>query len=653
MKMGQNPSVKASQTTPLPPQSQCTTPFSDRFGRLCARVSPEWPLVARGSRPAPIRISARDRSRVPRRQAISSKPPRPFPAPPAKPTALLARRLVRHSLGEGGSLGKAGAVGESVSSSNHRPRKKHRPLDIPSALCFYMKKHPGKPHMNPGPHMLLDTFPAREEFHALLDASTVVPVGARILADTETPVSVLARFAPRHPRLFLLESAEGGERWGRYSFMGVTARATVAVYPRDVVVRQGIDEKRIPHGGAPLAVLRDLMKPYSLARIPGLPRLCAGLVGYFSYEMIHFFESRVPNRLPPERPLADSSFPTPCSSSTTSTTPSPPSPSPSRKTATPTPFMTPPAPASRACSTPSPPFRRPVSVPPHPHPAPSTPTILRPWSPPSKTTSTKATSSVRRFPVLRRPRPGLVSLYRAQRHVNPSPYLFFLKARIPPSSAPPRNHDPSRPPHRPLRPIAGTRPAAPPSRKTASSPTASSRTKGTRRTPHAGGSRRNELGRVALPGTVQVTDLMIVERYSHVMHLVSNITADLEPGHDAFDLLASSFPAGTLSGAPKSAPWKSSPIWKRNRGPYGGAVGYLSFDGNMDFCICIRTAVAEHGRLTIRAAGRHRRRPRHRTPGNPQQGRRHVPRPPAPPNRPTIPILTPNRNPNPNRNPDL
>ena len=153
--------------------------------------------------------------------------------------------------------------------------------------------------------MLLETFPPRAEFRSLLDSATVVPVGARILADTETPVSVLARFAPRHPHLFLLESAEGGERWGRYSFMGVSARATVAVYRHDVVVRQGIEEKRIPHQGAPLAVLRDLMKPYKLAHLPGLPRFCGGLVGYFSYEMIHFFEPRVPNKLPPERPMAE------------------------------------------------------------------------------------------------------------------------------------------------------------------------------------------------------------------------------------------------------------------------------------------------------------------------------------------------------------
>jgi hypothetical protein len=115
-----------------------------------------------------------------------------------------------------------------------------------------MQKHrPQKISMNPGKPMLLETFPPRAEFRSLLESASVVPVGARILADTETPVSVLARFAPHHPHLFLLESAEGGERWGRYSFMGVSARATVAVYRHDVVVRQGIEEKRIPHQGDP------------------------------------------------------------------------------------------------------------------------------------------------------------------------------------------------------------------------------------------------------------------------------------------------------------------------------------------------------------------------------------------------------------------
>jgi anthranilate synthase component 1 len=113
---------------------------------------------------------------------------------------------------------------------------------------------------------------------------------------------------------------------------------------------------------------------------------------------------------------------------------------------------------------------------------------------------------------------------------------------------------------------------------------------------------RNDLGRVAETGTVQVTDLMVVERYSHVMHLVSNITCDLMEGVDAWDLLAASFPAGTLSGAPKVRAMEIiSELESEPRGPYGGAVGYISFHGNMDLAITIRTATINQNRLTVRA----------------------------------------------------
>jgi anthranilate synthase component 1 len=113
---------------------------------------------------------------------------------------------------------------------------------------------------------------------------------------------------------------------------------------------------------------------------------------------------------------------------------------------------------------------------------------------------------------------------------------------------------------------------------------------------------RNDLGRVARTGTVQVTDLMVVERYSHVMHLVSNVICDLKPEHDAWDLLRASFPAGTLSGAPKVRAMEIiAEMEQAPRGPYGGAVGYISFTGNMDLAITIRTACVEEGRLTVRA----------------------------------------------------
>jgi len=113
---------------------------------------------------------------------------------------------------------------------------------------------------------------------------------------------------------------------------------------------------------------------------------------------------------------------------------------------------------------------------------------------------------------------------------------------------------------------------------------------------------RNDLGRVAETGTVQVTDLMFIERYSHVMHLVSNICCDLKPDVDAWDLLRATFPAGTLSGAPKIRAMEIiAELEEKPRGPYGGAVGYISFHGNMDMAITIRTACIENGYLTVQA----------------------------------------------------
>jgi anthranilate synthase component 1 len=110
------------------------------------------------------------------------------------------------------------------------------------------------------------------------------------------------------------------------------------------------------------------------------------------------------------------------------------------------------------------------------------------------------------------------------------------------------------------------------------------------------------LGRVAEIGTVQVTDLMFIERYSHVMHLVSNICCDLRPECDAWDLLSATFPAGTLSGAPKIRAMEIiAELEQEPRGPYGGAVGYISFNGNMDMAITIRTACIENGELIVRA----------------------------------------------------
>jgi anthranilate synthase component I len=197
-----------------------------------------------------------------------------------------------------------------------------------------------------------------------------------------------------------------------------------------------------------------------------------------------------------------------------------------------------------------------------------------------------------------------IALYRAQRYVNPSPYMFFMHlddtiliGSSPETMVRLENRVAS------LRPIAGTRPRGKTEqedRKMADDLLADEKERAEHLMLVDLG--RNDLGRVAETGTVQVTDLMVVERYSHVMHLVSNITCDLMDGVDAFDLLAASFPAGTLSGAPKVRAMEIiAALENEPRGPYGGAVGYLSFHGNMDLAITIRTASIEKGKMTVRA----------------------------------------------------
>ena len=195
-------------------------------------------------------------------------------------------------------------------------------------------------------------------------------------------------------------------------------------------------------------------------------------------------------------------------------------------------------------------------------------------------------------------------LYRAQRFINPSPYLFFLHlgntvlvGSSPETMVRLENGVAT------LRPIAGTRPRGgteQEDRRLADELLQDPKEKAEHLMLVDLG--RNDLGRVAEIGTVQVTDLMVVERYSHVMHLVSNISCDLKKGTDAFDLLRATFPAGTLTGAPKVRAMEIiAELEDAPRGPYGGAVGYFSFTGNMDLAITIRTACLKDGVLSVRA----------------------------------------------------
>jgi anthranilate synthase component 1 len=459
--------------------------------------------------------------------------------------------------------------------------------------------------------MLLNHFPTRENFYAACQQANVIPVCSEILADTETPVSMLGRFYRQNADLFLFESVEGGERWGRYSFMGTSARCHVRVFTDVVTVQENGREERIPHEGQPLKVLKSLMAAYRPAVIPELPRFWGGLVGYMTYEAVSFLEA-IPHRWPEHKALAHFVIPDELlifdNVSHTLTlvaltfikngiTPEMAYDEARQRLDRQLQRLADPLPASPSISAaaeagplepvyPENAFREAVQ------------TVKR------HIRSGDIIQAVISQPFVCDSPPDLWSLYRAQRYINPSPYLFYLNldgmalvGSSPETMVRLENGSAT------LRPIAGTRPRGGndrEDRQLASELLEDEKEKAEHLMLVDLG--RNDLGRVAETGTVQVTDLMVVERYSHVMHLVSNITCDLQHDCDAFDLLAATFPAGTLSGAPKIRAMEIiADLEKQPRGPYGGAVGYISFNGNMDMAITIRTACIEDNRLTVRA----------------------------------------------------
>lgn len=460
--------------------------------------------------------------------------------------------------------------------------------------------------------MRLNQFPNKEEFRRLAKQNNVIPVCVEILADTETPVSLMKKFYkdPNQGPFFLFESVEGGERWGRYSFLGTSARCHIRIYKHIVVFQEDNSLKEIPHNGDPLSVLKDLMRQYHPADLPGLPRFWGGMVGYLTYEIVSFFES-IPNKWPENKPMAHFIIPDELLifDNIKNTLLGLVIAFPDDRQEPDTAFED----ASTRIQSMLQTMRCPLSEEDE-LPNRTDYTLI------SRVADDTFRSYVKKVKeyilggdviqaVISQPfgcdsPPDLWNLYRAQRYINPSPYLFFihldnmvLVGSSPETMVRLENGVAT------LRPIAGTRPRGKneqEDRALADELLSDEKERAEHLMLVDLG--RNDLGRVAETGTVQVTDLMIVERYSHVMHLVSNITCDLKSGCDAWDLLKATFPAGTLSGAPKVRAMEIIAELERDpRGPYGGAVGYISFNGNMDMAITIRTASIENGQLTVRA----------------------------------------------------
>lgn len=453
--------------------------------------------------------------------------------------------------------------------------------------------------------------PSFIEFEKLARKGNLIPVYREILADVETPVSVLTKLQNKD-HVFLLESVEGGEKWGRYSFLGTDAGVVFRVRGDKVIIDENGQVTTREHNGNPLNFLRELLNRYKPVTLPGLPRFYGGAVGFLGYEMVRYFE-KLPPGPPDDLNLDDAVFVisdslmifdnvrhtikvVACAYTEDSEGLEESYQASCRKIDAMTETIS-------AASFHKTAMAKEEAV--------NFKSNMLPQE--YKTIIEKAKEYIvagdiiqvvlsQRFETESRSNP--IDLYRALRFINPSPYLFFLKMNdltligSSPEVMVRKEEDTLE-----LRPIAGTRPRG----KTEQQDRALSDellSDEKERAEHVmlvdlG---RNDLGRIAQTGSVQVNQYMVVEKYSHVMHLVSNIRAQLAGDKDAFDVLAATFPAGTLTGAPKVRAMEIiNELEKVKRGPYGGAVGYFSFSGNMDFCITIRTMVLKNGSIYVQA----------------------------------------------------
>jgi anthranilate synthase component 1 len=462
--------------------------------------------------------------------------------------------------------------------------------------------------------------PTLEEFLKLAGRGNLIPVTRRLLADIETPLSAYRKIRGQGES-FLFESVEGGEHLGRYSFVGCNPRAVirqtgdrVEVIENGKVIDTALIGKDVKDG---LAVVERTMQKYRAVALPGLPRFTGGAVGFIGYEFIHDVEPVVPR--PPQDELgtptmffliADQLLIFDRAAQTITILVNAilndaESPADTYENAT--------SEIERIISLlEQPSEHHPVTVPDE------VPVI--PFE--SNQTKEKFSDNVlrskdyitagdiiqvvgsQRFstPVKASP----LDLYRAARSVNPSPYMFLLELDgFSLVGASPEIHVRCEDGRVEIRPVAGTRRRG----KTEAEDKALEKellADPKERAEHVMlvDLARNDIGRVCDFGTVQVKDLMFIERYSHVMHIVTQVEGKLSADKSLYDLMRATFPAGTVSGAPKIRAMQIiSELERTTRGPYAGCVGYFSFNGNLDTCITIRTALIKDGRVYVQAGG--------------------------------------------------
>jgi anthranilate synthase component 1 len=459
-------------------------------------------------------------------------------------------------------------------------------------------------------------FPNRETFRDLARHGNLIPVYTEIVADVETPISAFMKL-DTGSNSFLLESAEREERFGRYSFVGVEPAAVFRADGKTITISEHGQSRSFAASHDPLDELRQMMESYRPVTFGDLPIFYGGAVGFLGYEIARFFEPRVKPARIDDLGLPDAYFMITRSllifDHVTRRI----------KVVVNTPIGDDPDraydQAARVIDDILKRLRRPIS---HvPLPADRDHEITE-WNAAANMTKDEyiaMTSAMKRhifegdiFQVVPSQRFSIpfihnaIDLYRALRFVNPSPYMFCLNLdgfSIVGSS--PETHVRCEQGKVEIHPIAGTRPRKlDPDQDEAMALELLADPKERAEHVMLVDLARNDVGRVCDFHSVRVTEFMTIERYSHVMHIVSRVQGILRPEFSAFDVMRATFPAGTVSGSPKVRAMEIiGELEPTCRGIYSGAVGYFGFSGNLDSCIAIRTVLLKNGTAYVQAGG--------------------------------------------------
>jgi anthranilate synthase component 1 len=473
--------------------------------------------------------------------------------------------------------------------------------------------------------MKAEITPTFGEFKEMAKRGNVLPVFAEFIADNETPVSAFKKL-DHGGYSFLFESTEKNDVSGRFSFVGVDPRIVIKIHRHELQIIESGTERRTKITGDPLDEIRKLMARYQFVSRPELPRFSGGAVGFLGYEAIHFFEPKVPVAERDELQLPEMIFMITSSLlifdhrlRTLKIV--------ANAFLDDRPLEKIYAHATDSIHEIMRQLAKPADLPLVPPTHPETQTLGRddPLRQPdfaargryhSNFQSSEFERAVERakehiragdvFQVVLSQRfesdfsGDPLDFYRCLRFINPSPYMFCLNfgADFALVGSSPEMHVRLIDNAVEIRPLAGTRPRGATFAQDETN-AAELLADPKERAEHVMlvDLARNDVGRVSDFGTVRVTEFMEIERYSHVMHIVSNVTGHLRKDCDGFDLVKATFPAGTVSGAPKIRAMEIiSELEKTRRGCYAGAIGYFGFDGNLDSCIALRCSVLKNGK---------------------------------------------------------